>query len=144
MTVYARLWLDSDEPDIRDRMYFELHRSPPAEAKGTRAMQLSVAETSPTIQPMVKQPMDAHTHEAQLVCALREAAAQTRKAEEISALRALATVLENMTRYRLPNRVDTVCEMAAYLAAHHVSRPYRSAFEKASRLLERLRNGGGG
>lgn len=94
-------------------------------------------EEAPPLTLKKGAPLKLDSKEKQMVLALRAEAAKITKIETRSAVRCMATMIENYARYGWIDAVGTVLDTAQFLAKKHVSSPFRKAFQKGATLLQR-------
>ena len=73
----------------------------------------------------------------QIVWALRQAVKNAENTHLKQALRCLATCIESYNRNGGTRGVGEALEMSAFLSKHHVSAPYRKAFQAALAILKK-------
>lgn len=144
MTIYAKVQLDTNEPDLRDRVYFELttasdtenHTPPPVDGVSFFTIPYLISDCTEPDTSHHKQVASQHILDMQMVYALRHAAQSEKSPAVKAALLCLATVIHNYSLRGQKQAAATAHEMATYLAKHHTSRPYRAAFQKACAHLQ--------
>ena len=144
MTIYAKVQLDTNEPDLRDRVHFELttapdtesHTPPPVDGVSFFTIPCLISDCTGPDTSHHKQVASQHILDMQMVYALRHAAQSEKSPAVKAALLCLATVIHNYSLSGQKQVTAASYEMATYLAKHHTSRPYRAAFQKACAHLQ--------
>lgn len=144
MTIYAKVQLDTNEPDLRDRVYFELttasdtenHTPPPVDGVSFFMIACPISDSAELGTPHHERAESLDILDMQMVYALRHAAQSEKSPTGKAALLCLATVIHNYSLRGQKQAAAKAHEMTTYLATHHISRPYRTAFQKACVLLQ--------
>lgn len=144
MTIYAKVQLDTNEPDLRDRVHFELttapdtknHTPPPVDGVSFFMIACPISDSAELGTPHHERADSLDILDMQMVYALRHAAQSEKSPAVKAALLCLATVLHNYSLSGQKQATAASYEMATYLAKHHTSRPYRAAFQKACAHLQ--------